>query len=134
MIPLTDKPENRLLLLWLAEAGIQVPAVLAPWELDAYTLLASPDLVGRMLELADAGLCVAVHGFPALVGDDGVVDVVCAGLSTLIVRSEEEPDGLVLTDAAPPPGWVAVDAWLAVGRPDEGDALLAELIRAARLR
>jgi hypothetical protein len=130
VIPPLEHPANTSLLRWLAPVGVPVPALLGEWEVHAYTLLASPELASRMLELAGAGGHCAVHGFPALVGEDGQVDVVAAGLSTLVVRCDDPSDrrDLVLTDVRPPFGWVAVDGW-------EADAgRLAELILAARLR
>jgi hypothetical protein len=127
VIPPLDHPANALLLRWLGPAGVPVPALLREWEVALYTLLATPELTARMLELAGSSLYWAVFGFPALIGDDGQVDVVAAGLSTLLVRCDEPPDDLAQTTARPPFGWVALDAWT------HGDRL-AQVIHAARLR
>ncbi|MFN2504194.1 MAG: hypothetical protein ABR540_08185 [Acidimicrobiales bacterium] len=134
MIPILDHPANALLLRWLGPIGVRVPAVLSSWELDVYTLLAHPDLTARMLDLAQTWQCMAIHGFPALVGTDGQVDVVCAGLGTLIVRGDEPPERLVRAGAQPPIGWMAFDAWSTNGPVPESDAQLREVVRAARLR
>ncbi len=128
MIPPLEHPANALLVRWLAPIGVPVPAVLREWEVALYRLLAAPELTARMLALAGTSLFWAIYGFPALVGDDGQVDVLAAGLSTLVVRCDEPlDDDLVLTDARPPLGWVALDAW-------EPDDRLAGLVLAARLR
>ena len=136
MIPPLGNPANTLLLRWLEPVGVPVPALLHDWEADLYRVLAAPDLVDRMLALAGASRYWALYGFPALIGDDGQVDVLAAGLSTLVVRCTEVLPDLAQTDARPPVGWVALDAWAVLaGRPaDQVEARLAEVLRAARLR
>ena len=136
MIPPLEHPANALLVRWLAPRGVRVPALLGEWEVQLYTLLASPDLTSRMLSLAGTSVYWAIHGFPAVIGPDGQVDVVAAGLSTLVVRTDEPPPDLLRTDAHPPYGWVALDAWDIgpAGSPEEAEARLVELVRAARLR
>ena len=135
-MPPLDHPANALLLRWLAPIGVPVPAFLYDWEVDVYRLLAAPDLVARMLALAGVTAYCALHGFPALAADDGQVDVVAAGVSTLVVRWAEPPVDLVQPRARPPEGWSAIDAWAdPPGRtPKETEARLAQVVQAARLR
>ena len=108
----------------------------SPWDIDGYELHAHPDLIDRLRELGEGieRSVVPVFGLPVLVRPGGQAFAIAVGMSTLLLRLEEEPSGVRLSsmpDWFDVTGWVALDAWQTDLPSTEGLSVLRNLMRSA---